>query len=310
MDEIYSLVEKFPEKIKDSYETEVLRSNKNFEGIVFVGMGGNYIAGLVLKEILRKEISVEVCQSSEILLDYKTLVILTSYSGNTKEVVDIFDKLKDRGNILVVTSGGELLKKAKKKKVKLIKIPSDIHQRFTFAECFFPILKYLENSGMIKSKKKIVKRIVMTLKKNKKIIEEDAIQLAFRLKNENPLFYASQYFYPAAYRMQTAIEEDVKIICHANKITELFHNELEALPASYFFPVLILDKKEIQPFVKQVKFFKKHIKDFYEIGYGKYSKEERMFLIFYFVDFLGYHLSRLKDTDIGETPLSDKIKKM
>ena len=309
MGRIYELVRKFPEKIKESYNLKVPKTDKDFNRIVFVGMGGNYIAGQVLREFLRNEIQIDVF-SDNFKSDDKTLIILASYSGDTREVINIFNKFRKKDNLLVVSSGGELLKKAEKKNVKLIRIPPNINQRFTFAECFFPILKFLEVSGLVKDKSKIIKKTIKDLNNEKSRIERDAINLAILLKDEHPLFYSSNFFYPSAYRMQTAIEEDAKIICHSNKITELFHNELEALPASYFYPVLILDDKELNPFKKQIKFFKNHIKEFYEIGYKRYPREERMFFIFYFIDFLGYHLSRLKMTDMGETPLSDKIKKL
>jgi len=210
MNRIYELVERFPEKIENSYYMKVPKVDKNFDRIVFFGMGGNYIAGQVLKELLRNEIPLEIfTENSD--FDDKTLIILASYSGNTREVIDVFNKLKKKDNVLVICSGGELLKKAEKKNVKLLRIPSNVHQRFTFAECFFPVLKFLEVSGLIKDKSKLVKKIIKDLTNEKDRIERDAINLAILLKNDIPLFYSSNFFYPVAYRMQTAIEEDVKI---------------------------------------------------------------------------------------------------
>ncbi len=309
MKDIYKLIKQFPEMIKEAYNLEVPKLSKIFSRVVIIGMGGSYIVGLTLKEILKEEnIFVEVYPGDLYPVDKNSLVILISYSGNTKEILNAFDKL-NKDTLLALTSGGELLRKAKRKKVKIIQIPENLHQRFVFAYCFFPLLKFFEQTRIIKNKKRMVNRIIKTLIKNSEKLERDAIYLAIKLKNETPLFYSSGYFYPAAYRLQTSIEEDAKIICHSNKITELFHNELEALPASYFFPVLILDKG-VSKFKKQISFFKKQIKDFYEIKYNHYSREERMFLLFYFADFLSYHLSRLKGEEMGETPLSDKIKKL
>jgi hypothetical protein len=123
------------------------------------------------------------------------------------------------------------------------------------------------------------------------------------------LFYASNYFYPAAYRLQTSIEEDAKVICHANKITELFHNELEAFPNTKSFCLLLIDDKETKKFQKQIRYFRKLI-NYHEIKYKRFTKEERMFLIFYLVDFYGFYLSIIKKTEMGKTPRSDWIKKL
>jgi len=311
MEEIYNLTKEFPEKIRSAYEIKVPKINKKISKIIIVGMGGCYVSGLTLRKFLKSElkIPIDVCHGF-FSNDNNVLVIFLSYSGNTKEILNAFKKTRNKKNILVLTSGGELLEFAKRNGSYLIKIPSNIHQRFTIAECFFPLLKCLSKSGLINNKDKIVNEIIKSLKRNEMNLERDAKILASKLKNKTPLFYASEYFYPLAYRLQTALEEDAKIICHSNKIPELFHNELEALPSSYFFPVLITDKEEIKPFEKQIKFFKKQIKDFYEINYGKYSREVRMFLIFYFADFLGFYLSKLKNTEMGETSLTDKIKKL
>jgi len=171
------------------------------------------------------------------------------------------------------------------------------------------LLKFFENNFLIDSKSKVVEKIIKTLKKNRRAIEEEAKQFALKSKNKTLLFYASNYFYPAAYRLQTSIEEDAKIICHANKITELFHNELEAFPNNKSFCLLLIDDKETKKFKKQINYFKKLI-NFCEVKHKRYSKEERMFLIFYLVDFFGYYLSKLKHTKMGETLKSDWIKRL
>ena len=313
MDFIYELVKDFPDLAVDSYRASVPNIKEGFKRILIYGMGGNYIAGMLLKEFLRDELKfpIEVYPGEGGIADSRSLIILLSYSGDTKEINHIFQKFKKfKKNMLVISSGGRLINSAKKSSVKFIKLPPYMHQRFTLCYSFFPVLKILEEAGVIKFKTKSVEKIFDTLKKEQKNIEKDAEKLALILKEKTPLFYASDYFYPAAYRMQTSIEEDAKIICHANRIPELFHNELEALPNKNFFPVLMVDKKEISKFRMQYAFFKKHIKHFYEIGFFKYSKKERMFIFLQFADFLGYHLSILKNKRMGQTSLSDKIKKL
>lgn len=310
--ELCSLILGFPEKIKQAYSAKVPKLKRVFDNIVFVGMGGSYIAGLTFKSMYEDEIRMPIdARHSVSYVNTHTLYVLISYSGNTKEVLLALSKLKQvhSDNILVVSSGGSLVREARKRKAGIIKVPKGVHQRFTFAECFFPLVKIFEDSGYLKEKKEEVKEIVSAIRKSTEKIDKGARILAGKLKDEHPIFYASEYFYPAAYRFQTALEEDAKIICHSNKITEVFHNELEALPASYFFPVLIIDDKETKEYKKQINYFKKHIRFYTEIGGDDYTREQRMFLLFYFADFLGYYLSELKMKVFGETPLSDKIKK-
>jgi len=309
-DYIYDFVKGFPDQIENSYAIEVPRHWKEFERVVIIGMGGSYIAGLVLKEFIKDEIKmpIEVYSGEIPYVDDKTLIVLISYSGNTKEIVSAFWKLRKR-NLVVISSGGKLVKFAKKNKKILIKTPLGLHQRFTFAYGFFPLLKFFEKTKYISSKEKIVDRIILSLKMNQNELENQAIKLATRLHIKIPLFYGTDYFYPACYRLQTAIEEDTKIICHSNKIPELFHNELESFPNSYL-PILILDNKESLTYKKQMKYFKNLARDYFEFQFEKHMKEERMFLAIYFADFLGFYLSKIRGTPMGETPLSDEIKKL
>jgi glucose/mannose-6-phosphate isomerase len=311
--ELYKLVESFPEKIEKAYKNKIPEVSRIFDRAIVVGMGGSYIAGLVFKSMFEEELGwpVEVVHSIK-FVDKHAQYILISYSGNTKEVLLALNKLKnlDKRDITVVTSGGKLMSEAKKRKINIIGLEKGLHQRFTFAESFFPLIKLFEKFDYLSSKNNMIKKIITALKKERKLIESGARELAEDIKEETPLVYSSEYFYPAAYRMQTALEEDAKIIVHSNTLPEVFHNELEALPASYFYPILILDDEETKPFENQIKFFKKHIRFSTSLGGRKYSREERMFLIFYFADFLGYYLSEIRMTDFGNTPLSDKIKKI
>ncbi|MEM0465377.1 MAG: SIS domain-containing protein [Candidatus Pacearchaeota archaeon] len=314
---VYNIINKFPDRIREAWKTKVIKIEKKPKKIIFVGMGGCYIAGLVLKEMLRDELKIpmEVCPgySGRInSLKRDTLIILVSYSGNTKEVLNFYNTLlskKIKGNIVIVTSGGELLFLAKENKTHLIEIKSDLHQRFTFPYVFFPLLKLFDISFLEERKENIVIDIIKVLNKNKKNIEIDARDLSKKFRFRNPLIYGTNYFYPACYRMQTSLEEDAKIIAHSNRITELFHNELEAFPVSRFYPIIILDKEESLEFVKQIAFFRQKMNNYFEFEFYHYHREERMFLFIYFADFLGYYLSKIKGTKMGETPISDEIKK-
>ncbi len=302
----------FPERIRDSYDISVCKLKRVFDNIVFIGMGGSYIAGLTFKSMYQEEMKMPIeVRHSVNYTNSHTLYVLVSYSGNAAEVLQALEKLKKvhSDNILVITSGGKLLREARKRKIGCIKVKPGLHQRFTFAELFFPIVKVFEKAGYLESKRKQVHQIVKTLQESADRLDKNARLLAGKIREDTPIFYASEYFYPVAYRLQTSMEEDAKIICHANQIPEMFHNELEALPASYFIPILIIDRKETREYKRRIKFFKKHARFFYELGGEKYSREERMFLLFYFADFLGYYLAELKDSDFGDTPISDTIKK-
>ena len=84
----------------------------------------------------------------------------------------------------------------------------------------------------------------------------------------------------------------------------------DKIPNEYFIDIKVNSSGDVNTYKKQLKFFKRHIKDYYEFPFQRDSREERIFLVFYFADFLGFYLSKLKKTKMGKTPLSDKIKKL
>ena len=306
---VYALIKGFGDTIKHSFEDiAVPVFDKKYKKISVVGMGANYNAGLLLKEMLRDEIRVEVYQRP-FIKEKDELVIFLSYSGNTKEVLHVYDKILGN-DLLVVTSGGKLMDWAKKRRVKIIEVPPHLHPRFTFSECFFPVLKCLGESGIIKKKNHVVSKIHDAVQNEDRRLQKEAEGLAKHIGKKVPLFYATEYFWPVAYRFQSSLSEDDKIICHANRITELFHNELEAIPSEKFFPVLFVDKKETWVYTHMIEFFKKKLGKFFYFGYEDYSKEERTFLAFLLAYYLGFYLaiSYKNKVPMGETPVSDLIK--
>ncbi|MBD3252420.1 hypothetical protein GF386_01685, partial [Candidatus Pacearchaeota archaeon] len=104
---LYNYVCDFPNQIENSYLLDVPKTKKRFKNFRVIGMGGSYIAGLLLKEFLRDEITIEVYPGELPRINKKTLIILISYSGNTKEIIQAFNKYKKK-DILVLTSGGKL----------------------------------------------------------------------------------------------------------------------------------------------------------------------------------------------------------
>lgn len=97
-------------------------SYKNVQNIVVAGMGGSAIGTHIIKSVFSGELSVPV----EIINDYRlpsyvgksTMVLLSSYSGSTEEVMAMLIEAKEqKAKIAVISSGGYLAKWSKKNKV-------------------------------------------------------------------------------------------------------------------------------------------------------------------------------------------------
>ena len=94
--EIYKAIYKFPDHIEDALNNFDKNSNlndnySNIQSIMILGMGGSAITGLLIAEILKQKIKqpIFINQNYEIpkWVDKNTLVIASSYSGNTEETL-------------------------------------------------------------------------------------------------------------------------------------------------------------------------------------------------------------------------------
>lgn len=87
--------------------------------VVFCGMGASIYGALVLKALFGESLPfpIEIVSDYHIpsYVDKNTLVVLTSYSGTTEEVISCASQAKEKGTqMLVLTKGGPLADFAKK----------------------------------------------------------------------------------------------------------------------------------------------------------------------------------------------------
>lgn len=114
---VYDSIQKFGQQFASAWHDSQF-VNLNFEtssltNIVFVGMGGSNLASFIVTSIAPIMLKVPF----EIVANYRlpqyvgknTLVILSSYSGNTEEVLSCAqDAIKRQSQTIVLTTGGKL----------------------------------------------------------------------------------------------------------------------------------------------------------------------------------------------------------
>ena len=113
-----SLVKQCQVAWSESNKVVPTHSFSDIRNIVFCGMGASIYGALVLKALEASSLSFP----TEVVSDYhlppyvnhQTLVVLTSYSGTTEEVLSCAQEAKNKkAKMLVLTSGGELAEFAK-----------------------------------------------------------------------------------------------------------------------------------------------------------------------------------------------------
>lgn len=222
-----------------------LFSHSQISNIVVTGLGGSAIGGDLVRSYLTEELKVPFFINRNYTLpkyvDSKTLVIVSSYSGNTEETIESYKEAKKRkAKIVCITSGGIISEMANKFKDPLILIPGGLPPRAALGYSFFPLLFALDKIGFITIKKKDVAETIALLKSlsneygNITSPENDAIQLAVIMKNSLPIIYSSsEKLDTVNLRWRGQINENAKMMAYGNTFPELNHNEIvgwEALP--------------------------------------------------------------------------------
>jgi len=206
--------------------------------IVVCGMGGSALAALQLKSWLKSELSVpfEVVRSYD-LPDYvgeNTLVIASSYSGNTEETVSSLGQAKARGaQIGVIADGGKLIEEATNSGIAYVKLPSGIQPRMAVSYNLRALVGILASFDMVsRDKLDEIASVYQWLSNEVAKWSPDvplegnyAKQLAMKAVGKTPVFYAGTLMAPVAYKWKISWNENAKNVSFWNEIPEFNHNE-------------------------------------------------------------------------------------
>ncbi len=286
--------------------------------IVVSGLGGSAIGGDLLRSYLADEIGVPIAVSRHYFLpeyvDDRSLVIISSYSGNTEETISSYkNAIQRKAKILCVTSGGMVKKIALQKKHPVIDIPGGLPPRAALGYSFFPTLIALSKLGFISSKKKeIIETILLLQQKAREygdllLLDNLALRTAEKLFGKLPVIYSSaDRFDSVNVRWRGQMSENAKTLAYGNVFPELNHNEIvgwEVLKdlMKKIHVVILRDKEDNGRVQLRMKTTKKIIHDFAD-GITEVNSEgngllARMFSLLYLGDWVSFYLAILNGVD-------------
>jgi len=218
--------------------------------IIVIGMGGSILGPELVKNILNFKLAKPLNLVSDYVPDKlspaqleNTLFILSSYSGNTEEVLDwtkLFSSVSAAKRppalkILGITAGGRLETWLKKNKKPYYKINTEFNPcgqpRIGTAFSIFALLAFLQNLGLINLNKK---NLAAFFQRQHFPWAQAVKNLTKKLKNKLPIIIAAQHLKANAHILANQINENAKTMAAWFTIPELNHHLLEGLqfPAS------------------------------------------------------------------------------
>jgi len=178
----------------------------------------------------------------------ESLIILSSYSGNTEETISAYQEAKKKKlSMSIICVGGKLLELAKKDAIPYVLMPTTgIQPRSALG---FSIKGLMAIMGMKKGLAEVSK---LAKSLHAKKIAKSGADLASRLSGRVPVIYSSFKNKAIAYNWKIKLNETGKIPAFYNVFPELNHNEMNGFDvvektkalSEHFYFIFLTDKND------------------------------------------------------------------
>ena len=211
-------------------EIEELRGLRP-SNVFFLGLGGSGIVGDYIRvlSLNRVNVPIHVVKSLEIpkWIDDKSLVVAISYSGDTLETIRAFEEAAQRTKRLcVVSSGGELIGKAKSLNLPHIELDKGYAPRAALPLMLFSLIKLMDAIGLSIASEDEISESLEILKQYDELAVQ-ANQIANEMANADiPVIIADVRFEPLAFRFKNDLNENAKMLARCEVIPEAMHNDI------------------------------------------------------------------------------------
>jgi glucose/mannose-6-phosphate isomerase len=235
-----NLVADFTQHLRQALKLEMERKPSGEElcsNVLICGMGGSGIGGSILAQMLADHCQVPIQSSKDYTIPAfvgeETLVIASSYSGNTEETLEALDQAIAQGaQIACISSGGRLSELAIEHGWPLITVPGGLPPRAAFGLTFIQLFRVAEAYGLTNNAWVAqCEAAIQHLDAEESKIRNAGRSLAESIQNKLPVVYTSSWLEGVATRWKQQIAENSKGLSWFNTYPEMNHNELVGWPS-------------------------------------------------------------------------------
>ena len=312
-----------------SKDLELPSAYSDVRQVIVTGMGGSAIGGALLSALVA-----DTCPLPIILVGGydlpayvgpDTLVVASSYSGNTEETLATFAQAQERGcRIVAVTTGGKLSADATAAGLPVLHFPHGAAPRAALGFSFTLLLGLLCHLGLLQNYERDLHEAVTVLQEWQRELTPDvetsrnpAKQLALRLVNRLPVVYGAGFLAPVARRWKGQFNENSKNWSFWEELPELDHNAVVgcSFPAGVREQVTVLfvrsrlDHPRVQSRwdVTGEVLEREHVATETAWGRGE-SRLAHMLSLVHLGDYTSLYLTMLNGTDPSPVPPIDFLK--
>ncbi|KKT29739.1 MAG: Bifunctional phosphoglucose/phosphomannose isomerase [Candidatus Collierbacteria bacterium GW2011_GWC2_44_18] len=248
-DNMYDSLTKFGRQIESGWhQAEFVNLNfdpNKINNIVFAGMGGSNLSAEIVRSLAPFLLAIPFEMVANYRLpsysDKKTLVILSSYSGNTEEIISCAQDASQRNCPEVcITANGKLKELAKNQQIPLIELdekhnPSRSPRAgvcLSIGALIGLLLRLNPSAGKFFNRKDIIQtieRVTDLVNVQKNTQENPAKALALRHKGLGLIFFTANHLTGVGKLFSNFLNETAKTFCASFSFPDLNHHLLEGL---------------------------------------------------------------------------------
>ncbi len=233
--EMKNLIQNFTQQLieaKQIADKAIISAGYNITNIVVTGLGGSGIGGTILQELISDYCLIPIIINKDYFLpafvNQNTLVIVSSYSGNTEETLSAMQQaITKKAQIACVTSGGKVLELAKQHQFDFIEIPGGNPPRSCIGYSLVQLIKILVVKGFAPTTLLFdLEKSINLLDNQNENIKNEAKIIGDKLTNKLTVIYSLGTCEGVAVRFRQQVNENSKQLCWHHTFPEMNHNEL------------------------------------------------------------------------------------
>ncbi|MEJ2552115.1 MAG: bifunctional phosphoglucose/phosphomannose isomerase [Anaerolineales bacterium] len=255
---LLTTIDSLPDQLQEAWELGRKLPLGDISGvrrIIIAGMGGSAIGGDLLAAYAAPMCAVPI----QVWRNYdlpayadgpETLVVASSFSGNTEETNSALERGVETGvQLLVVTTGGRLAERAESLGIPLWRFDHPGPPRAVVGFSFGLLLAAISRLGLIPDPQEDLMGAVQAMQEQQSrlraevpVVENPAKRLAGQLVDRWPTIIAADFLAPVARRWRTQIAELAKAVAQFEVLPEGDHNMVAGVvnPEALFAETMIV----------------------------------------------------------------------
>ena len=313
--------------IKDSWKQAESAWNKidtsgldtrGIRNIIITGLGGSAISGDLLANFLRDELKVSLLinrtYSMPRFADENTLVIASSYSGNTEETISaVTDALSKKCVIICITTGGQIADFAAKNNLLCVRLQEGYQPRYALYNSFFTLLRLFQELGLVPPQDTSAVEIIGMLKSmgnELSSVSNSALDMARNILGRVPVIYTAAGLNDSVgRRFKGQLNENSKMHAWIAEYPEMNHNEIVGWETAdsgkdRYCVIDIVEASMNRRVAARIEIINNLLKenkiDIFKIEGKSGNFKTRLLESVYFCDWVSYYLAILNEKDPGE----------